>query len=283
MKVPNDPLLPILIDGQEFTRYARLWTRGYDVYSPHRVIFAHDNEKKMNDKIASHIGLSLHAETQKKYEVDFNEWTRNGINPGFRRQVYDDALARMILLLGGHLEKNNPSDLLHQIASLTRYGLGGKRSLDQFIDFTGIDVRGDASVIGDRCKALNWITYSPEKDPHVDSTDSWGLAPELFHQNGLDIPILRSDIEIVTLARGSDNQAQKAAIPIQLTTNIKSEESATIIDGLIASIDGMAGAGKGKQVLKVLLLVMPVFGGVVGTALWVLLGGKLEPLLTDID
>ena len=33
-KTPYDPNLPHVFDGDEFAKYARLWTRGYDVYTP---------------------------------------------------------------------------------------------------------------------------------------------------------------------------------------------------------------------------------------------------------
>jgi hypothetical protein len=36
-KVPPDPHLHQLFDGEEFSKFARLWTRGYDVYTPHKV------------------------------------------------------------------------------------------------------------------------------------------------------------------------------------------------------------------------------------------------------
>ena len=32
--VRNDPHLPQIFDGEEFSRAARLWTHGYDVYAP---------------------------------------------------------------------------------------------------------------------------------------------------------------------------------------------------------------------------------------------------------
>ena len=37
-KVPYDPNLHFIFDGEEFSRMARFWTKGYDVYSPSRVI-----------------------------------------------------------------------------------------------------------------------------------------------------------------------------------------------------------------------------------------------------
>ena len=41
---------------------------------------------------------------------------------------------------------------------LTKYGLGSKRTLDQLIEFTGIDVRNGV-VFGDRCVQLKWVPF----------------------------------------------------------------------------------------------------------------------------
>ena len=41
---------------------------------------------------------------------------------------------------------------------LTKYGLGSKRTLDQLIEFTGIDLRNGV-VFGDRCVQLKWVPF----------------------------------------------------------------------------------------------------------------------------
>ena len=42
-----DPHLPQIFDGEEFSRASRLWTHGYDMYTPTRGIVFHDYMKKM--------------------------------------------------------------------------------------------------------------------------------------------------------------------------------------------------------------------------------------------
>jgi hypothetical protein len=44
-KVMYDPFTPGVFDGEEFNKGIRLWTYGYDVYSPHRVYIVHDYQK----------------------------------------------------------------------------------------------------------------------------------------------------------------------------------------------------------------------------------------------
>lgn len=41
-KVPYDPHTPHIFDGEEFSRAARFWTWGYDIYSPNRVLVVHN-------------------------------------------------------------------------------------------------------------------------------------------------------------------------------------------------------------------------------------------------
>merc|ERR1719356_2115854 len=41
-RVPNDPYLMGVFDGEEFSRMLRAWTHGYDVYTPHRAVVFHD-------------------------------------------------------------------------------------------------------------------------------------------------------------------------------------------------------------------------------------------------
>jgi len=41
-KVPYDPHTPFIFDGEEFSRAIRMWTYGYDIYSPHRVYVVHN-------------------------------------------------------------------------------------------------------------------------------------------------------------------------------------------------------------------------------------------------
>jgi hypothetical protein len=44
-KVPYDPHTPHIFDGEEFSRAARFFTHGYDIYTPHRVYVVHDYKK----------------------------------------------------------------------------------------------------------------------------------------------------------------------------------------------------------------------------------------------
>ena len=43
--VPYDPHTPYIFWGEEFSRTARFFTNGYDIYTPSRTIVAHDYKR----------------------------------------------------------------------------------------------------------------------------------------------------------------------------------------------------------------------------------------------
>ena len=49
-----------------------------------------------------------------------------------------------------------------QLSLLTKYGLGTKRTLDQFMEFTGVDIRANV-IFGDRCKQLHSVPFVKDK------------------------------------------------------------------------------------------------------------------------
>lgn len=111
-EVPYDPYLPNLFAGEEILHSARVWTSGYDIYSPTENVVYHlytrsdqphvwDDNKKYNDKDA--------------------------VNK-----------AKLILNLDPTVEGKVPENLKDNI---DKYGLGNKRTIQQFFEFAGIDVQ----------------------------------------------------------------------------------------------------------------------------------------------
>jgi hypothetical protein len=298
-KVPYDPLLPFIFDGEEFTRFARFWTRGYDIYSPNEIIFAHDYMKKMLKEIPPHMGEPHKANGGGTYEIDTNEWSRNGMNAQYRRRIFDDAVQRVNLLLKG--PENIPaSEDIHpyaeMIGTLSKYGLGMKRTLDQLIEFTGIDLRSNR-VYGDRCRGLEWVPFVPDHDPYTEDDDMWGGAAEILHQGGRDIPLIRSEVTIVPIQRillssTNEQQAVAPAIAVAGGMNLRAaipkefEEDASyiwnwldyLIRYIIFTVDQKAGVGRGQQVLKVILLATPIIIGVIVSAMWVIKGDDRDSI-----
>lgn len=109
-EVPFDPDLPHLFQGEEILHSARLWTAGYDFFTPLDNIVFHQYERKGKPKFWSDI---------------------KGFNAG-----QDATLRKVRRLLG-----------LEQPAMTGYpYGMGTVRSLEEYWRFAGIDVLTKTSV-----------------------------------------------------------------------------------------------------------------------------------------
>ena len=109
-EVPYDPYL--YFTGEEITLGARLWTSGWDIYSPNEVIAYHIYGKQ--------IGRPRHWDDQ-------TDWPT--LNQSSRRRIRH--------ILG--IEINKDSDALVKIE---RYGLGSIRTLAEYEAFSGLDFKG---------------------------------------------------------------------------------------------------------------------------------------------
>ena len=125
-----------VFDGEEFNRAARFFTHGYDIYTPNRVYILHDYHKSQSNPIQS-------------------SWHGGGKGYG----SFNDSnirLKTMIDLPGG---ETDPIKVLRLKQS--KYGLGDRRSLDQLIQFSGIDLRNKKSSIDgkNRCGNIQWVSF----------------------------------------------------------------------------------------------------------------------------
>lgn len=100
-----------------------MWTSGYDAYTPTKPIVFHDYHH------------SLPLVRSLTVEVDSMEWQRNGIAE-YRRALYDKSIERM-----NNLYLSRLGSLEDNIIQLGKFGLGTRRSLKQFLDFTGVNVQ----------------------------------------------------------------------------------------------------------------------------------------------
>ena len=139
LKVPVDTQAPNVFDGDEFNRAVRFWTHGYDIYTPHRMIIAHDYGGSRNNTFA--MGWRNN---------DDASWN-NILHKSQKR------LKTVIGLPGGDIDEKNALQL-----QKSKFGLGDRRTIEQYIDFSGIDV-GNKKMAGDekkRCGNLQWIPFS---------------------------------------------------------------------------------------------------------------------------
>lgn len=110
-EVPYDPNLPNLFTGEEILHSARVWTAGYDIYSPtqNTVYHLYHNGKR-----------PLVWEDKKKFD------DKDAINK-----------LKQIMMFDTNTEFQIPD---HVNENIEHYGLGKKRTLTQFFDFAGIDI-----------------------------------------------------------------------------------------------------------------------------------------------
>lgn len=123
--VPNDLNLKQVFSGEEFSRGARLWTHGYDFYSITRPL----------------IGVYYGGDKGNK-----GSWHHD-------RRESKASQERLMTLLRLPNSDQSPQ----AIAALGKFGLGSSRTLEQYIEFTGVDtIRGRA--VKEKCivKYVPW-------------------------------------------------------------------------------------------------------------------------------
>ena len=185
-KTPYDPSLPFVFDGEEFSKAARLWTYGYDMYTPHRVYVFHDYHVSQTD--ANHFGWSRNQfpgakEKQKQINNNLRKGHDNNKdssknNKSIWRSGYanipdspvtaftmSDAHSRLRSLLEIDQEKYSSKMNTNSTASLSlstqyhRFGLGDRRTLSQLIEFSGVNTRERTG--GKEAKYCGNLEYVP--------------------------------------------------------------------------------------------------------------------------
>jgi len=157
LKVPVDANAPNVFDGDEFNRAVRFWTYGYDIYTPHRTSIGHDYRGSRNNTFA--MGWR---------NKDDRSW--NDILLESQKR-----LKTLVGLPGGDGDETNVLRLRK-----SKFGLGDRRTIERYIEFSGIDI-ANRNLLGDdkkRCGNLQWVPYSQ----HPNGAD---YLPR-FHDTTLD-------------------------------------------------------------------------------------------------
>ena len=124
--VPYDIKLVQIWTGEEYGRGARLWTNGYDIYTPTKPIIAHDYSPGKNQK----------------------HWHQNATE-------YSKSRARLMTIM--RMEGSDQSDKAFDNI-LDKFDIGKKRTLDQYIEFCGVDIVHKKNIF-DWCVDYPWVTY----------------------------------------------------------------------------------------------------------------------------
>jgi hypothetical protein len=141
--VPYDPNLPNLFVGEEILHSARIWTSGYDIYSPTEVVIYH-----------------LYTRSDQPHIWD-------------DKKNYNDEDAhnkvKMLLTLEEDVNKKVPEYVKENI---DKYRLGNKRTLDDYYNFAGIDLK-EKKVNKNFCSPEELITKVDKIDKKIVSDISY--------------------------------------------------------------------------------------------------------------
>lgn len=146
LKVPVDPHAPNVFDGDEFNRAVRFWTYGYDIYTPHRVAITHDYQRSRDNSMAL-------------------KWKKN--DDSSWNSILEESHVRLKTLAGMPGGEEDESKVLRLQKS--KFGLGDRRSLEQFVAFSGIGIATSEFPFDgkSRCGNLQWVSF-PEHANGVD-------------------------------------------------------------------------------------------------------------------
>lgn len=194
-KVPYDPHLPYIFDGEEVSRAVRFWTYGYDIYTPHRVYVLHDYSKSQADPKHMAWAKARKGGSNSGHAAGGSEETSGGIHKNNNILPYDDpsididnitpiqSAARIKQML--QIEEHSPAiqkplhsvhDNFHDISASSdpassipstanmyalqrsKYGLGDRRSLQSCMRFMGIDFTHRRRLVN-RCGNIDYVPF----------------------------------------------------------------------------------------------------------------------------
>jgi hypothetical protein len=146
--VPFDPTLDYLFVGEEIMHSIRIWTSGYDIYTPNENIAFHEYTRSEKPKIW----------TDKKYSDK-------------------EAFQKVKELIG--LSKQENKTLINY-----KYGLGNIRSLDDYYTFAGIDIK-NKKVTKNFCRpdfkdTVSIETFENTRDLTEGESSTWIVVTIVF-------------------------------------------------------------------------------------------------------
>lgn len=225
------------------------------MYTPHRPIVASDSSHRIGSDAWKHFGSSEEVKVQELQESNYRIRTLLGMEGGARD--------------------------LPSLLAIGRYGLGTKRTLDELIAFMGVDFR-TAVVYDSRCHVLNFVPFEFENNPHVESRDKWGLAPE--RSSRMSIPLVAKAAPLLS----SIDQPRPRVVKRDYGQVSKLPWMFAWIDcGIENFIEDLMNEEyeeeEASNIVKVLLLVIPIIAVLMTGALWALMsaGDDMRPAVKN--
>ncbi|CAM9422991.1 unnamed protein product, partial [Ectocarpus fasciculatus] len=136
-EVPFDPLLPWIFMGEEISLSARLWTAGYDIFSPTTNVLNHYYVRRHYPKFWETVNRVF----KKPVYNEIVDMTTNRIKNMLQ---YPESASAMVF----------PSSLLYR---LDDWSMGRERSYKAYMSMVGIDMMGaKTTVINTWCRNGEW-------------------------------------------------------------------------------------------------------------------------------
>jgi len=179
LNVPVDPYLDEVFDGEEGSRGLRFFTHGYDVYAPDKVLVTHDYHTHQGNPIVHtwgrHGGENKH-EDRWVWNRDIEEARTRGMETGVLK-TFGSKRVNMMLGIGKNYDET--AEQKKEIIDIRsgRYGIGKRRTLEQAMAFSGIDLR-HKRMTANKCGNLLWVPYDERSNYGVDETLLRGYADE---------------------------------------------------------------------------------------------------------
>lgn len=166
---------------EQFSRYTRLWTRGYDTYTPTRNIVFHD--------------------------YNLTQINGHGNKEWFTRQkdrFRKNSITRVKTILQIPLDGTNTIASETELANLGIYGIGKRRTLKQLNEFININIQNGESNTGAnlKCSGHEWVPYDGSISPtenlynnpdNLDPQPEYILRTDLIYYQQVRISMLEDE------------------------------------------------------------------------------------------
>eukprot|EP01083_Nonionella_stella_P071125 190869_1 len=146
VNVPYDPYAAFLFDGEEMSMAARMWTHGYDFYSPNHDIVGHYYDKGPKRR-SPHVGSNRESHhlrdlSEKRLNYMWGLWE---IRYPKDKDLRIEEIAKKC-----------------ELRELAQYGLGRRRTLQQYWKWAGIDpINKNITVFKEEYYAQGGLPYVP--------------------------------------------------------------------------------------------------------------------------
>lgn len=144
LNVPYDPYMSFLFGGEEFNRAVRLFTWGYDMYAPKRNFVYHYYDDDLKDDAV-----------YKPSDTNFKKRDRGFFSD--KNHLGEQTTLRWRKVLGLPIKHGIKEALT---VDLDLFGLGSRRTLQQYLDFAGVDLlKSEETSRCNRLGRMKWVAY----------------------------------------------------------------------------------------------------------------------------